>query len=58
MTSSNELHFGVPPCPNCDVPMELARVMPTALPRDSGAETQVYECGRCGKTVTRTVRLH
>jgi hypothetical protein len=57
MTSSTELQFDAPSCPNCDVPMDLARVMPSALPKDSGAETQIFECSRCGATVTRTVRL-
>jgi ribosomal protein S27AE len=57
MVSPNELQFDAPPCPNCETPMELARVMPTALPKDAGAETQIHECGRCGATVTRTVRL-
>jgi hypothetical protein len=37
--------------------MDLARIMPSALPRETGAKTQVYECGRCGATVARTVRL-
>ncbi len=58
MILRNELQFDAPACPNCEVPMELARIMPTALPRDAGAETQIYECRRCGATATRTVRLH
>jgi hypothetical protein len=58
MTSPNKLQFDAPFCPDCSVPMALARVMPSALPKNSGAETQVYECDRCGATVTRTVRLH
>jgi ribosomal protein S27AE len=58
MVSPNELHFDAPSCPNCETPMELARVMPTALPKDAGAKTQIYECGRCGATMTRTVRMH
>jgi ribosomal protein S27AE len=53
----NEPKFGAPFCPKCNVPTELARIMPSALPKSTGAETQVYECGRCGATVTRTVRL-
>jgi ribosomal protein S27AE len=53
----NELKFDAPFCPKCNEPMELARIMPSALPKSAGAETQVYECGRCGATVTRTVRL-
>ena len=37
--SPNELHFDAPPfCPNCNVPMELERIMPTALPKEAGAE--------------------
>jgi hypothetical protein len=36
----------------------LARIVPSALPKDAGAKTQVFECGRCGATATRTVRLH
>jgi hypothetical protein len=58
MISPNELHFDAPFCPNCNVPMGLARIVPSALPKEAGAETQVYECGRCGATVTRTVRMH
>jgi hypothetical protein len=58
MISPTEPRFDAPSCPNCNVPMELARIMPSALPKDAGAETQIYECGRCGATVTRTVRLH
>jgi uncharacterized protein with PIN domain len=58
MILPTELQFDAQVCPNCNVPMELARVMPSALPKDAGAETQVYECNRCGATVTRTVRLH
>jgi ribosomal protein S27AE len=57
MVPPNERQFDAPFCPNCNVPMELARVMPTALPREAGAETQIYECGKCGATVTRTVRF-
>jgi ribosomal protein S27AE len=56
MIAPNERQFDAPFCPTCGVPMELARIMPTALPMDAGAETQIYECGRCGATVTRTVR--
>jgi ribosomal protein S27AE len=58
MSSPTELRLDAPFCPDCNVPMELARIMPTALPKEGGAETQVYECGRCGATVTRTVRLN
>jgi hypothetical protein len=58
MNLPNEPRPDAPFCPNCNVPMELARIMPTALPRDAGAQTQIYECGRCGATVTRTVHLH
>jgi ribosomal protein S27AE len=58
MISPNELHFDAPFCPNCEVPMASARTMPTALPKEAGAQTQVYECSRCGATTTRTVRLH
>jgi ribosomal protein S27AE len=54
----NEPKFDAPFCPKCNVPMELARIMPSVLPKSAGAETQVYECGRCGATATRTVRLH
>jgi hypothetical protein len=53
-----ELQFDVPFCPDCEVPMKLERIMPTALPKEAGAETQIYECNRCGATTTRTVRLH
>jgi hypothetical protein len=53
----NEPKFDAPFCPKCNMPMELARIMPSALPKSAGAETQVYECGRCCATVTRTVRL-
>ncbi len=56
MTLPTELQFDAPSCPNCNVPMELTRIMPSALPKDVGAKTQVYECDRCGTTVTRTVR--
>jgi hypothetical protein len=56
MIPPNELQFDGPFCPSCNVPMELARIMPSALPRNGGAETQVYECDRCGTTVARTVR--
>jgi ribosomal protein S27AE len=56
--SPSKLQFDAPFCPKCNVPMELARIMPSALPKDAGAETQIYECGRCGATTTRTVRLH
>jgi hypothetical protein len=58
MISPNELKFDAPFCPNCKAPMELARVMPSALPMDAGAETQICECAKCSATVTRTVRLH
>jgi hypothetical protein len=54
----NQLHFDSPCCPKCNVPMELVRVMPTALPKGAGAKTQIYDCSRCGATTTRTVRLH
>jgi ribosomal protein S27AE len=56
MISPNELQFDAPFCPKCNVPMVLSRTMPSALPKEAGAKTQVYECGRCGTTVTRTVR--
>jgi hypothetical protein len=56
MISPNEPQFDAPFCPNCNVPMELARIMPSALPNNAGTETQVYECSRCGATATRTVR--
>ena len=58
MTPPTKLQFDAPSCPNCGVPMKLARTMPSALPKEAGAKTQVYECGRCGTTVTRTVRLN
>jgi uncharacterized protein with PIN domain len=57
MMSPDELQFDAPCCPKCNVPMEFARTMPTALPKDARTKTQVYECGRCGATATRTVRL-
>jgi ribosomal protein S27AE len=57
MSQPTELQFDAPSCPNCGVPMDLARTMPSALPREAGAKTQIYECGRCGATVARTVRL-
>jgi ribosomal protein S27AE len=53
----NELQFDAPFCPKCNVPMTLARTMPSALPKGARAETRIYECGRCGATATRTVRL-
>jgi hypothetical protein len=56
MTPPTELQFDAPSCPKCSVPMELTRIMPSALPKDVGAETQIYECDRCGATITRTVR--
>jgi hypothetical protein len=56
MMPPNELQFDAPCCPNCNVPMELSRTMPSALPTEAGAKTQVYECDRCGATVTRTFR--
>jgi ribosomal protein S27AE len=58
MVLLNELRFDMPFCPKCNVPMKLARTMPSALPKDVGAETQVHECGRCGAKVTRTVRFN
>jgi ribosomal protein S27AE len=58
MMSPEEPQFYAPFCPKCDVPMELARTMPSALPKDAGTATQVYECGRCGATATRTVRFN
>ncbi len=58
MISPNECQFDAPFCPNCSVPMELERIMPTVLPKNAGAESQVHECGKCGATVTRTVRSH
>jgi ribosomal protein S27AE len=57
MMSPEEPQLDGPLCPKCDVPMELARVMPSALPKDARTATQVYECGRCGATATRTVRF-
>jgi ribosomal protein S27AE len=57
MTPPTKLQFDAPSCPNCGVPMKLAHTMPSALPKEAGAKTQVYECGRCGTTVT-TVRLN
>ena len=56
MTPPTELEFDAPSCPNCSVPMELTRIMPSSLPKGVGAQTQVYECGRCRAMVTRTVR--
>ena len=58
MISPNKVLFDAPFCPNCNVPMGLTRIVPSALPKEAGAETHVYECGRCGATVTRTMRLH
>jgi ribosomal protein S27AE len=57
MSSPTELQFDVPFCPNCNVPTELSHTMPSALPKEAGSKTQIYECGQCGTTVTRTVRL-
>jgi hypothetical protein len=56
MISPNELQFDTPCCPNCNVPMELSRTVPSALPQEASAKTQVYECRRCGTTITRTMR--
>jgi hypothetical protein len=58
MIPPNQREFDAPFCPNCSLPMELERIMPTVLPKNAGAESQVHECGKCGATVTRTVRSH
>ena len=37
-----------PHCPKCGVPMRLMRVLPSMLPPETGAETQVFACGNTG----------
>jgi hypothetical protein len=54
LTPSTETDL--PKCQDCNAPMQLRRVLPTALPKDCGLETRVFVCASCGKTDTRTIR--
>jgi hypothetical protein len=44
-----------PKCPICSKPMRLTRVVPNAVPKESGVETQTFACAKCSTTVTRTL---
>jgi hypothetical protein len=43
-----------PKCPTCNKPMRLTRVVPSAVPKESGVETQTF--ASCSTIVTRSLR--
>jgi hypothetical protein len=43
-------------CPDCNAPMRLTRVLPSALPKDCGTENRgFFRCTNCWTTVTRAL---
>jgi hypothetical protein len=54
MTSTIEFPIVAPCCPECAMPMRLARVIPSIV--RGHAESQVFACRQCGAAIIRTVR--